>query len=153
MEKDQLFAQRLMQNLYRIARCRHAMFQDILTDYGVTLHQFHLLLHLKSKKQVKVTDLSDKMMVSMPTASRMINTLCDMGMISKKKSQTDRRSTYLQLTGKGKKVVGEIREKQLEKISMMLKKVSDDDKEAFLNLTERIADKWAALVKEDTEET
>jgi DNA-binding MarR family transcriptional regulator len=146
------FAQRLMQNMYRIARCRQATFQDTLSRYGVTLHQFHLLLHVGSGKKVKVKDVSDKMLVSMPTASRMINALCDLGMVSKEKGQGDKRSTYLVLTNKGRKVVEDIRKRQLETITRIMERIPDKDRDDFLGIMERIADNWAALIKEDEAE-
>lgn len=151
MKKDEVFTQRLMQSIYRIARCRRAVFQDLLTDYGVTLHQFHLLMHMVSGKQVKVTDLSEKMLVSMPTASRMINTLCEMGLVTKNKNSSDRRSTYLELTRKGKRVVGEIRERQLAMFSGILEKMQEKDVETFLSVTERIASEWTVLLREERE--
>jgi DNA-binding MarR family transcriptional regulator len=140
MEKTEAFAQRLMQNLYRMARCRHAVFQDILTEYGVTLHQFHLLMHIKMSGQVKISDLSDLMLVSMPTASRMINTVSEMGLVNKKKIRGDKRSTYLELTTEGDKVVDELRKRQLETIARILEKIPQDDLEVFLKVTERMAD-------------
>lgn len=148
MEKNEAFIQRLMQNLYRVARCRQAMFQDVLARYGVTLHQFHLLLHIDSSGQLKVTELSDKMLVSMPTASRMINALCELGLVRKKKTTSDRRSTYLELTAKGKRTMGDIHRQQMEMISRVLEKMPEEDLEAFLQVSERIADQWMSTLKE-----
>jgi DNA-binding MarR family transcriptional regulator len=148
MENNEPFVQRLMQNLYRIARCRQAMFQDVLAQYGVTLHQFHLLFHIKSDGKVKVTELSDKMLVSMPTASRMINTLCELKLVSKKKDASDRRSTYLELTGKGEEILEQIHKQQMEMIARAIASVSEEDMEIFLKVTESVADQWMAIVRE-----
>jgi DNA-binding MarR family transcriptional regulator len=153
VEKNGTFEQRLMQNMYRVARCRQAMFQDLLADYGVTLQQFHLLLHIRSGKRAKVTDLSGEMLVSMPTTSRMIGTLCDLGLASRKKESKDRRSTYLELTSRGEKVVGQIHKKQLEMLSRILEKVPAGDMEAFLKTMESIADAWMALLREEETKT
>ncbi|OFW70715.1 MAG: hypothetical protein A2V52_02870 [Actinobacteria bacterium RBG_19FT_COMBO_54_7] len=124
------------------------MFKDMLARYGVTLHQFHLLLHIRSSGHVKVTELSDKMLVSLPTASRMINSLCDLGLINKKKSAGDRRSTYLELTKKGEKVLADIHRQQKEMITKVLEVMPDEDMEIFLKVMEGIAEQWMALMKE-----
>lgn len=144
MEKTEAFAQRLMQNLYRMARCRHAIFKDILSEYGVTLHQFHLLMHIKMSGKVKISDMSDLMLVSIPTASRMINTVSDMGLVAKKKISGDKRSTYLELTPKGEKAVNELRKRQLETLAWVLEKIPQDDLEVFLEVTERMADEMVS---------
>jgi DNA-binding MarR family transcriptional regulator len=144
MKEIEAFAQRLMQNLYRMARCRHAVFQDILSEYGVTLHQFHLLMHIKMSGEVKISDLSDLMLVSMPTASRMINTVSEMGLVTKKKISGDKRLTYLELTAEGDKMVDELRKRQLETIARILEKIPQDDLEVFLRATERMADEMVS---------
>jgi MarR family 2-MHQ and catechol resistance regulon transcriptional repressor len=149
MKRDEVFTQRLMQSLYHIARCRHATFQDFLSNYGVTLHQFHLLLHIRSGDKLKVMDVSNKMMVSMPTASRMINSLCEMGLMSKKKEAGDQRSTHLELTAKGKKIVKEIRQRQMEIISDILENIPEEDTETFLEVIEKIAEEWIARLKRE----
>lgn len=152
MENREALVQRLMQNFYRLARCRHGMFQGVLEEYGVTLHQFHLLLHIKSSGKVNVNELSEKMLVSMPTASRMINSLCEMELVSKKKASADRRSTYLELTGKGEKVVADIRKQQMEMITKVIELMPEEDMETFVKVMESIAEQWMAIMKEQVSE-
>jgi len=158
MNSDEALTQRLMQSMYHITRCRHATFKEILAKYGVTLQQFHLLAFIlgegKGEGKVKVTDISGKMLVSVPTASRMIDTLCGMGMIVKKKGAEDRRPTYLELTPKGRRIVREIRKRQLDIVSDILSELPEKDVETFLGVTERIATDWVAMLKQgDPEKT
>lgn len=98
MEKGDADAQRLMLAFYRVGRSRHAILRDLLSRHEVTPQQFHLLMYIKASGTARVTDLSAMMMVSKPTASRMINTLCDKGMIRKRADEKDRRLVYLDLT-------------------------------------------------------
>lgn len=144
--------QRLMQSLYRMARCRQAMFQDILSEYGVTLHQFHLLLHVKSCGSIKLSELSQKMLVSMPTASRMISALCETGLAERKKNDRDRRSTYLALTPRGSEVVEQIKRRQLETLRGIIGGIPQSDLEAFLRVAESIADEWTRSLRKEEEE-
>ena len=144
MEKAEALAQHLMENLYRMARCRHAIFQDIFSQSGVTLHQFHLLMHIKMSGKVKVNGLSELMLVSAPTASRMANTVSDMGLVAKKKIRGDRRSTYLELTPEGERVVDELRKRQVEIIARILERIPQEDLEVFLKATDKIADEMVS---------
>jgi DNA-binding MarR family transcriptional regulator len=147
-EGKEACVQRLMQSFYRVARCRQAMFQSVLSQYGVTLHQFHLLWHIRSNRQIKVTEISDLMLVSTPTASRMINTLFDMGFVMKKKSHPDRRSTYLELTEKGEEIITKVYRRQMELINVLLEALSEKELDNFLDITESIAERWMTLLKE-----
>jgi DNA-binding MarR family transcriptional regulator len=149
MEKSEIDAQRLMHVLYRIARSRHTLFQEMLSRYGVTLHQFHLLLHMKASGKISVTELSDMMMVSKPTASRMAHTLCDKGLVSRKADDLDRRLVHLALTPKGEKVVGEIQARQRERLARILGKVPASEMKAFMNTVEKIEGGLAAIAQED----
>ncbi|MEW6552861.1 MAG: MarR family transcriptional regulator [Actinomycetota bacterium] len=149
MEKSEIDASRLMQVLYRMARSRHALFQEMLPRYGVTLHQFHLLLHMRASGRIRVTELSDLMMVSKPTASRMAHTLCDKGMVSRKVDEADRRLVFLALTPRGEEVVAEIQDRQRERLARILKKVPAKEIRAFLNTVEKIEGELEAISKEE----
>ena len=152
MDKTEASAQRLMQAFYRIARSRHAIFQDLLSHYGVTLHQFHLLLYMKASGRTKVTDLSEMMMVSKPTASRMINTLCDKGMLKKKADDQDRRLVFLVLTPRGKRVVEEMQARQREFISRILSRMPAAEMKAFLETIEKIEGEFAEMSRQELRE-
>jgi DNA-binding MarR family transcriptional regulator len=150
MDKSDISAQRLMEIMYRIARRRQALFHGLLSRYGVTLHQFHLLLYMKDGGKTRVTDLSDMMMVSKPTASRMINTLCDKGLVRKKTDERDRRLVFLMLTAKGDRVLSEIQARQREMLSRLLGKMTVSEMRAFLETVEKIEVELAALPGKET---
>jgi DNA-binding MarR family transcriptional regulator len=149
MDKGESNAQQLMQAFYRIARSRHALFQDLLHRYDVTLHQFHLLLYMKMSGNIKVTDLSEKMLVSKPTASRMINTLSDKGMVKKRADDRDRRLVFIVLTSKGERVVEEVQARQRELLSRVLGKMPASEMKVFLETLERIEGELAAIAREE----
>ncbi len=147
MKKSEEDAQRLMQDFYRIARSRHALFYDLLSGYGITMHQFHLLMYLKMKGRMKVTDLGNMMLVSMPTASRMLNTMCEKGLVSKKGDDKDRRLSYVELTREGERVVEEAHARQRETLAEVLEGMPETDMEPFLENVEKIADELTSLMK------
>lgn len=140
MDQNELDAQHLLQEFYRVARSRHALFRSLLSRYGVTLQQWHLLMYMKTCGKMRVTDLSEMMLVSKPTASRMLNTLCDKGLARKKLDSKDRRLVYVELTPRGSKVVGEADVKQKEMVCRVLAKMDRDETQAFLHTMQKIAD-------------
>lgn len=151
MDRNEEDAQRLLQNFYRIARSRHLLFRDLLARYGVTLHQFHLLMHMKTAEKVRVTDLSEMMLVSKPTASRMLNTLCDKGLARKKLDSEDRRLVHVELTPEGERVVEGVHAKQREMVSKVLGKMRKDETQAFLGTMERITGELTSQIREEGE--
>lgn len=150
MEKGDADAQRLMLAFYRVGRSRHAILRDLLSRHEVTPQQFHLLMYIKASGTARVTDLSAMMMVSKPTASRMINTLCDKGVIRKRADEKDRRLVYLDLTPRGRRVVDEKEAKQRELITRALERVPEAEKAVFLRTLERIGGELAAISREET---
>jgi DNA-binding MarR family transcriptional regulator len=147
MDKSEVDAQRLMQAFYRVAMSRHALFRDRISDYGVTLHQLHLLTYMKESGRVRVTDLSDMMLVSVPTASRMLNTLCDKGLARKKTDDRDRRLIYMEPTPKGKRVVEEVQIRQREMLTKVLQQMPAGVMETFLETMEKVADELRSMSK------
>ncbi len=140
MDRDEMNAQRLMRDLYRMIRSRHTLFREVLARNGVTLQQFHLLMHMKTSGRVRVTDLSEMMLVSKPTASRMLNTLCGKGLARKQADTRDRRSVHVRLTPRGERVVDEVHERQIEMLSRIMGKMDESEMEAFLASIGKIAD-------------
>ncbi len=129
-----------MRELYRIAGCRHAVFREYLPRYGITFQQFHMLLHLSKAGPLKISDLSSRMLVSMPTTSRMANHLLRQGLVKKNKDSSDRRNTYLELTPKGEELVMTVEGLQARTISSILGELSHEEAETFLRVIKHFAD-------------
>jgi len=138
-----------MRELYRIAGCRHAVFREYLPRYGITFQQFHMLLHLSKEGPLKISDLSHRMLVSMPTTSRMANHLLRQGLVKKSKDTTDRRSTYLELTPEGEELVMTVEALQAQAISSILQELSREEADTFLRVIRHFADsltgRWGSL--------
>ncbi len=145
MEELSADTERFMTALYRIGRYRHALFGELLSRHGVTLQQFHLLMHMKAGRRARVTDLSEMMMVSKPTASRMINTLCERGMLRKRADGGDRRLVFLELTPRGRRVAEEKEAWQMEMVARMQGKMDAAEMEALLGALEKVEQVLAAI--------
>jgi DNA-binding MarR family transcriptional regulator len=149
MKRSEENAQRLMEDFYRVARSRHALFYDLLSGYGITMHQFHLLMYLKKSGRMKVTDLGNLMLVSMPTASRMLNTMCDKGLVKKTGDAKDRRLSYVELTSEGERVVEQAHARQRDVLAEVMEEMPASEMESFLGIMEKIADKLTSLMKKE----
>lgn len=75
---------------------------------GVTVTQCHTLLELFSSGKIPLNELSEKLCLDKSTVSRIVESLYKLRLVSRKIPENDRRSTIIELTGKGKKVCEKI---------------------------------------------
>lgn len=67
---------------------------------------------MKEEQDISCSDFSKKIKLSPSRGSRIIDNLVRKGLLSRKIKDSDRRSTYLSLTGKGRRVKQEIVQEQ-----------------------------------------
>jgi DNA-binding MarR family transcriptional regulator len=68
----------------------------------ITGKQFKYLKAINEKGQVTLTELADQFSISKPTVNEFINKMHKTGILKKKKSNEDKRVTYISLTEIGK---------------------------------------------------
>lgn len=138
-------------SLRKIMRCSGALFRHEMSEYGVTMPQFHLMKFVDHKGRVTVTDISDLMMSSSPTVSRMIDGLCGKELLEKHKGEDDHRVTFLTLTRKGAALMKRMEAEQRKKINEVFEGEDLEILEITVNQFEKISNKWVALAKEQME--
>lgn len=151
MERREELAERFQSSFRKIMHCTRAMFSHEMAEYGVTWPQFHVLKMVGKLGHAKVTDISDWMMFSSPTASRMIDSLCKKELLEKRREKSDRRVTLLVLTKKGKSMIDRIGAVQRERLIELLAEEDSDELETVVSQLERISQRWTDLIQESTE--
>ncbi|MHB1523222.1 MAG: MarR family winged helix-turn-helix transcriptional regulator [Candidatus Dormibacteria bacterium] len=68
---------------------------------GLSLHQLHLLRSLQGVGPLTVGQLAERLQVSMPSASLMLDRLEEQGLTARTRDAEDRRLVHVQLTEKG----------------------------------------------------
>jgi MarR family 2-MHQ and catechol resistance regulon transcriptional repressor len=81
--------------------------QQFLQEYGLTLAQYYALVWLGESSK-KVTQLSDDLLCDPSNITRIANTLERKGLITRKRSQQDRRVVHLTRTKKGTELCQEV---------------------------------------------
>ncbi|HUS17558.1 MAG TPA: MarR family transcriptional regulator [Chloroflexia bacterium] len=102
-------ATRMLEVLPRLFRqmkneAREQMPQAIC-DMGDT--QF-MIVHALSHKAFTMSDLAERLLVSTPTVSRMVDTLVTRGYVARRPDAMDRRKVWLELTDSGRELTGEM---------------------------------------------
>jgi Transcriptional regulators len=114
-------------------------------DSGISASTFQLarklIEHYKnSNDPLTTSEIANRMHMSLSATTQMINPLVEKGFLSRQKSRTDRRVTYITLTLKGRVVVGRIakhgnRDNILNELFDFL---GPDDSREMIRIVERI---------------
>ena len=87
--------------LKRIVAYYQLKYDEIVANYGVTTTQFEVLRFIKESRPCTVTDVADFMIVSLPTASRMLLGLANRGFILVVPDPEDGRRKSVKVTTQG----------------------------------------------------
>ncbi|NPV58881.1 MAG: MarR family transcriptional regulator [Actinobacteria bacterium] len=126
-------AERFVESLGAIMRMRGSIFRKAMGEHGVTGPQFFLMKMVGAHGELSVTQVSDMMMVAAPTASRMIDGLCEKGMLSRRKDPGNRRVTLVSLTSEGERIMRRLWDQQKYEFMRL---TSDEDAEKLAGLVD-----------------
>lgn len=140
-------AERFLESLGAIMRARGNAFRKVVGRQGITLPQFFLLKIVKSHDGMTVTQISRAMMVAVPTASRMIDNLCEKGWLERQKDTENRRLTRVCLTQKGRNILQEMGELQKEGLLKLMDREDAKEIEAFIIWLEKFSAKFSVALE------
>lgn len=89
-------------------------------EQPVTLPQFRLLILLDGHGETNLVTLADQLTVNSSTALRMVDRLCDRGLISRRVNPDSRREVLLRLTEVGQRIVDEVTARRREEIAVIV---------------------------------
>jgi DNA-binding MarR family transcriptional regulator len=93
------------ESLFRTTRRLRARAQVFAGEAGMSLAQYHLLAPLRDTPDLAVGELAEAAGVAPPTATRMLDCLARAGYITRRHSETDRRSVLVSLTADGEQAL------------------------------------------------
>ena len=100
--------------LYSISEMIHKLkMKDIRMESGIKLNSaaMSMLNVIEMNSGMSVTDLSKRMNLTKSAVSQMLKKLCALGLLKKSKNDGNEKNIYAELTGLGKTVAAEYREK------------------------------------------
>ena len=93
----------------------------------LTLSQWSALAAVETAGPVRVGDIAELEHVSAPTATRLVASLEDAGLVSRTVDDDDRRSALIRIAEPGRRALAEVRRKRTEALAARLAGWSDDD--------------------------
>ena len=100
---------------------------DEINASRITGRQFRYLREIHKRKEVTLTELADHFQISKPSMNEVINKFEDTKIISKRRSETDKRFSYISLTDIGVTLATSNELESKRAVEKMIEKL--DDKE------------------------
>ena len=123
-----------------IARLNQQLRQE--TVGTLTLSQWSALVAIETAGPMRIGDVAEHEHVSAPTATRLVASLEDAGLISRAVDDGDRRSALVALAEPGRRALAEVRRKRTEALTARLAGWTEGDLDRLtdaLPLLERLA--------------
>lgn len=111
--------------------------------------QKRILIILKEVGSITQSELTQRLGIQPGSASEVIGKLEASGFITRTPSETDRRTTDVQLTEAGKKAAVEASEQRQERHNQMFACLSDQEKDTLLSLLEKVNAAWDQQYREN----
>jgi DNA-binding MarR family transcriptional regulator len=106
---------------------------------SLTLQQFHLLKLISLNGNHHVGEIADFLGVSSPAASKNIDKLERLGLVSRAQCTTDRRATLLTATQKARQLVQRYEDHKAERLTPVLQRFRTGELEELTRLLERFS--------------
>lgn len=104
--------------------------------------QKRVLMVLQETGKVSQRELTQRLGIQPGSVSEVIGKLEGAGLVSRTESESDRRTVDLELTEEGAKRAEEARTQRVQRHKEMFTVLSDEEKEAFLIMLQKINEDW-----------
>ncbi len=133
--------ERVLMAIVRAAEIFRRNHSGIFRNYGLTFPQYNVLRVLEASSRNgrnKISDVSRIMLVPGANITGIAKRLEKDGFIIKKSDAADERVTILEITPKGKRTLKNIVKEKDERLKLMLKDLSENQKLELLDKVKRI---------------
>jgi len=115
-----------------ITRLQRQLRQQSVGD--LTLSQWSALVTIEMHGPMRIGDLAEREGVSAPTATRLVASLEERGLVQRETDSSDRRSSYVSVTPAGAEQLDWARKVRTAKLAQRLATLADDDIRRLLDV-------------------
>jgi MarR family transcriptional regulator, organic hydroperoxide resistance regulator len=118
--------------LFNALRAIYKFQQSKVAVFNLDYEDIYLMQLLRNNSPVRMGEIADEMNIPISTATRVVDRLQRMGLLSRKKDPGDRRTVLVSLEKKGEAAVRKIEEHTFSVISENLAGFTDEEIASFL---------------------
>ena len=109
-----------------------------LSDYGLNVPRFYILLHISHKPGISYIELSDLLLCTKSNTTRVMQGMYKDGLVTRKNDPEDGRSYNLYLTEKGKELLNKVYPGFMKQIDSLMSCFSEQETSKFLEISQYI---------------
>ncbi|MCM8748063.1 MarR family transcriptional regulator [Thermomicrobiaceae bacterium CFH 74404] len=130
-EQRQRLTERLLENLRLVIQALHATSSRQWMELELTTAQLRMLFTLATAQPATVGELAERLDISGPTASHLVDRLVQAGLVSRAEDPADRRRTLVRLTAAGDDLTRRLRQGNREALLPLLERLALEDLESL----------------------
>lgn len=112
---------------------------SILKPFNISEQQYNILRILRGAKEaITVNSVKERMIQKSPNTTRLMDKLCDKGLIDRSRCENDRRVVYVQINEKGLTLLNEIK---IEDFENYVDTISEQDAKLLNELLDKVRGK------------
>jgi DNA-binding MarR family transcriptional regulator len=131
------FFTRLEGVLMEIGRRMHVEF-DAHMATGITGSQFFVLQKIGSRGRMTVSEVADKLSVSLSAITALVDRLVQAGLVVRSRDEQDRRLVWLEATDKGREILGKCIESRRQVAVKYFGQLTEADLQKLLEIYEKV---------------
>lgn len=123
--------------LMELGRRLHVEFDAHMVS-GITGSQFFVLQKINAKGRLTVSEVADKLSVSLSAITALVDRLVQAGLVVRSRDEQDRRLVWLEATDKGKETLSKCIDGRRQVAAKYFGMLTDDDLEKLLEIYQRV---------------
>lgn len=135
------FADRAMELFSQLARGMVRHENNYLAKGVITLPQVWALRHLRGQRECSMRELAGFMKMGLSSVTGMVDRLVKQGLANRRRTEKDRRLVFVDITSKGRKVLGEILEQRRETTLNLFESLTAEERLTYLCILEKLVKK------------
>lgn len=107
----------------------------------LSILQIQTLIFIKQNKKTSMGDVAEYFHIELPSATSLLNKLCDQKLVERHEDENDRRLVMISLTNEGKKLLQQAMNQRRKKLEKTLSYLSEKEKNELLNIMKTLNNK------------
>jgi len=109
---------------------------ELLKPTKISVQQYNILRILRGAgKAITVNSVKERMIQKSPNSTRLMDKLCDKGLIARRRCENDRRVVYVEITQLGLETIAKI---PIEKFDAYMYKISEEEAKILNTILDKL---------------
>jgi MarR family transcriptional regulator, organic hydroperoxide resistance regulator len=132
MKTDNTFE--LVEIVFKISRLMKEEMSYTCNLIHLSILQIQTLIYINKNGKIPMSDIAEYFHIELPSATSLLNKLCDLKLVERHADELDRRLVIITLTTRGKTMLEQAMNERRKKLEKMLSYLSEKERSELLNI-------------------